>query len=100
MDIAVVTLAFLIIMVDGFDLQAIGYVAPEIARQWSVPLTAFGPVFAAALGGSILGAFLAGPSARITGLRNGLALSLILFGVLTLSLPQAMGVSSLGALRL
>jgi AAHS family 4-hydroxybenzoate transporter-like MFS transporter len=99
-DFAMLILAFLIIMVDGFDLQAIGYLAPEIARGWSVPLSAFGPVFAAALAGSIGGALLAGSATRHLGLRSSLTLSLLLFGALTLSTPWAKSLSTLGMLRL
>ncbi|HWM66079.1 MAG TPA: MFS transporter [Steroidobacteraceae bacterium] len=99
-DLAAVALAFLIIMVDGFDLQAIGYVAPEIALTWSVPLSGFGPVFAAALAGSIVGALMAGLITRRIGLRISLAFALLLFGALTLSTPWATSLSTLGALRL
>jgi hypothetical protein len=54
-------LGLMMIMIDGYDLQSIGYVAPEIARAWSLDIAAFGVVFAAGLGGTIPGAMLAGP---------------------------------------
>ncbi len=43
-------LGLMMIMIDGYDLQSIGYVAPEIARAWSLDIAAFGVVFAAGLG--------------------------------------------------
>src|SRR6266850_500208 len=35
-------------VMDGFDVQALGYTAPSIIREWNVPNAALGPVFAAA----------------------------------------------------
>src|SRR6266850_2167225 len=57
-------LGLAMIMIDGYDLQSIGYVAPEIARAWSLDIAAFGIVFGAGLAGTIPGAMLAGPAAR------------------------------------
>lgn len=97
--IAVVLLAIAIIMVDGFDLQAIGFVAPEIARSWSLDIASFGSVFSAALAGSMIGAMSAGPIARCIGLRSVLTLSLVLFGGCTLAVVQAADLVTLTALR-
>jgi AAHS family 4-hydroxybenzoate transporter-like MFS transporter len=83
---AIVMLAFMVIMVDGFDLQSMGFVAPELAREWGVSLAAFAPTFSAALFGSILGALIAGPVARRLGLPFTLVLALLIFGGCTLLL--------------
>jgi MFS transporter, AAHS family, 4-hydroxybenzoate transporter len=91
---------FAVIMADGFDLQMIGYVAPEIARSWSLPMAAFGPALGAALAGSIAGALLAGPTTRRIGPRATLELALTLFGALTLATSQAQHISTLIVLRL
>ena len=95
----IVTLAVVIVMVDGFDLQAIGFVAPEIARSWGVAITAFGPVFSAALAGSMAGAMAAGSLTRLLGLRAVLVLSLLLFGGCTLAMAWTDALSSLAMLR-
>src|SRR5258708_22988996 len=50
-------LCILIIMCDGFDTQALAYLAPSIASEWKVSPGSFGPVFAAVLLGSMAGAF-------------------------------------------
>jgi hypothetical protein len=50
-------LCILIIMCDGFDTQALAYVAPSIASEWKLSPGSFGPVFAAVLLGSMAGAF-------------------------------------------
>jgi AAHS family 4-hydroxybenzoate transporter-like MFS transporter len=95
----IILVAIAIIMVDGFDLQAIGFVAPDIARSWSVDIAAFGPVFSAALAGSILGALAAGPWVRRMGLRTVLAVSLAVFGGGTFAAAWASDLLELGALR-
>src|SRR5689334_766566 len=93
--VPIIVFAALVIMADGFDLQVIGYVAPEIARSWSLPLAAFGPVLGAALAGTIAGALLAGPITRRFGQRAALALPLTTFGALTLVTAQAREIPTL-----
>ena len=39
----------LCLIMDGFDLQAIGYVAPALVRDWKIASSSMGPVFSAAL---------------------------------------------------
>jgi MFS transporter, AAHS family, 4-hydroxybenzoate transporter len=95
----VVSLAVFIVMVDGFDLQAIGFVAPEIARSWGVDIKSFGSVFGAALAGSMLGAMAAGSLARWLGLRAVLILSLLVFGGCTLAMAWADSLQTLATLR-
>jgi len=51
------SLCIMIMMCDGFDTQALAYVAPSIAAEWKLSPGIFGPVFAAVLLGSMVGAF-------------------------------------------
>ncbi len=90
---------FLVIMSDGYDLQNIGVVAPEIARSWGIDLAQFGPAFAAALAGTIPGAIFAGPISRRSSRRLVLALSLALFGAGTLASALAWNIASLAVIR-
>lgn len=46
----------LCLILDGFDAQAMGYVAPSLLTEWNVPKAALGPVFSASLVGMLLGA--------------------------------------------
>ena len=57
----VFVLAALSLVVDGFDTQAVAYVAPVISKDWSLATGAFGPVFAAGLIGSALGSIALAP---------------------------------------
>lgn len=48
----------LCLVIDGFDVQAMGYVAPAIVEDWHVSKAALGPVFGAGLLGMLLGALI------------------------------------------
>ncbi|VEB44762.1 4-hydroxybenzoate transporter PcaK [Chromobacterium violaceum] len=47
----ILMLCFLIVLCDGFDTAAIGYIAPAVIRDWGVARTQLGPVMSAALWG-------------------------------------------------
>lgn len=99
-NVIVIAVSIAIIMVDGYDLQSIGFVAPEMTRAWSLPMSSFAPVFAAGLAGTIPGAMLAGPIARLVGLRASLMLALLVFGVGTLGIAATRDITPLVSLRL
>ena len=90
---------FFIIMADGYDMQSIGFVAPEIARSWGLSLAALGPAFAAALAGAIPGAMMAGSIAMRIGRRPLLAVALLLFGGGTIGCVYAESITVLAAIR-
>jgi AAHS family 4-hydroxybenzoate transporter-like MFS transporter len=88
-----------IIMADGFDLQSIGFVAPEIARDWGLPLADFAIIFSLGLAGTIPGAMFAGSLSRLIGHRLAIMLALLLFGVASLATAAATSIADLAALR-
>jgi AAHS family 4-hydroxybenzoate transporter-like MFS transporter len=94
-----VAIGLLILMIDGYDLQSVGFVAADIAKSWSLDLAAFGKVFAAGLAGTIPGAMFAGSLARVIGKRRSLALALLVFGVGTFATAYASDLTQLIALR-
>ncbi|MGJ7511501.1 MFS transporter [Variovorax sp. GT1P44] len=75
------TMCFLIVLLDGFDTAAIGFVAPSLLKEWGVPRPALAPVLSAALFGLALGAFAAGPLADRLGRRRVLIVSVAIFGL-------------------
>lgn len=93
--ILILVLCFLVLVVDGYDAQSIGFAAPALAGAWGVARSSFGPTFAAGLLGLALGALIFGSLADRIGRRRSLILLVFYFGLLTLA--KAL-VSSLGAL--
>ncbi|MBN9318672.1 MAG: MFS transporter [Caulobacterales bacterium] len=92
-------LCALVLFFDGFDVQAIGFVAPAIIKDWSLPPGELGPVFSAGLFGLMLGALLIAPLADKVGRKPIILVSAALFGVFTLATAWADSVASLLALR-
>jgi len=59
-QIRVLLICAAVLFVDGFDTQAIGYVAPAVAQEWKLARGALGPVFSAGLFGLMIGAMVFG----------------------------------------
>ncbi|MFL9875850.1 MFS transporter [Paraburkholderia megapolitana] len=76
-----VILCISVAVLDGFDTQAIGFLAPAIARSLALPLPAFGSVFTAGLAGLMIGAITLGPLADRFGRKKMLVLATLAFGV-------------------
>jgi AAHS family 4-hydroxybenzoate transporter-like MFS transporter len=96
----VTALCALIVFLDGFDTQAIGYVAPAIIKSFGVSRSSLSPVFSASLVGLMLGALIGGPVSDRFGRRPVLLIGLLFFGVMSLLTATAESVQSLLILRL
>lgn len=77
----VFALCFVIVLLDGFDTAAIGYIAPSLIKEWGVTRPALGPVLSAALFGLAFGALASGPLSDRLGRRWLLVGSVSVFGV-------------------
>jgi AAHS family 4-hydroxybenzoate transporter-like MFS transporter len=84
-QILVLILCFIIMIIDGFDAQAVGFVAPIISVAWGVSKASFSPVFAAGLLGMAVGALLFGALADRFGRKSIIVFCFLTFGVLTLA---------------
>jgi AAHS family 4-hydroxybenzoate transporter-like MFS transporter len=54
-QLGVFVLAAAALIVDGFDVQSMGFVAPELLRRWGIERGALGSVFSASLIGMLFG---------------------------------------------
>ncbi len=98
-QVRVLVLCGTVMLLDGFDTQSIGFLAPAIARELGIPLPAFGPVFSAGLTGLMLGAMASGPLADRFGRKIVIIMSTVIFGVFTFLTPTATTVSAFVTLR-
>jgi AAHS family 4-hydroxybenzoate transporter-like MFS transporter len=87
------------LMMDGFDVQAMGYAAPALIRDWGIPNAAMGPVFSAALLGLFLGSLLFSMVADRVGRRPVLLGATLTFSVFTLLTARAGSMPELLAIR-
>ena len=74
-------LCFLIVLLDGFDTAAIGYIAPSLLKEWGLSRPELGPVLSAALFGLAVGALAAGPLADKLGRKRLLVVAVLVFAV-------------------
>lgn len=81
---AIFILCGLCLIMDGFDVQAMGYVAPALTRDWHIPNAMLGPVFSSALVGVLVGSLLLSMVADRIGRRPVLLGAAFLFSALTI----------------
>lgn len=96
----IAALCALVAGLDGFDTQAIAYVAPTIAETWKLDKAAFGPIFGAGLLGLTAGAFILGPLADHIGRKLVIILCTAIFGLFALLTARATNIDQLLFYRL
>lgn len=95
----VFALCFFVVLLDGFDTAAIGYIAPSLIKDWGVTKPMLAPVLSAALFGLAAGALLSGPIADRLGRKRVLTVTVLIFGVATLASAFATNLTELSVLR-
>lgn len=78
-------MCFTVVLLDGFDTAAIGYIAPSLIAEWNVSKPALAPVLSAALFGLAFGALSSGPLADRFGRKTVLLTSVLVFGAACLA---------------
>ena len=98
-QMATMALCGMVIVLDGFDAQSIGFLAPSMAASMHIPVRTFGPVFGAALFGLMISSLTAGLFADRWGRKWPIVLSTISFGIFAALTPNAATLQQLELLR-
>ena len=91
--------SFALVMIDGYDLFIVSFIAPLIATDLHLNFASIGKVFAAGLAGSMVGGLVLGHIADRVGRRPTVLVSLATAGVATLLCSQASSFEAFAALR-
>ena len=89
----------LIVFVDGYDAQAMGYVAPALSAALHIPRSVLGPVISSGLVGMMFGAIVSGSLADRIGRRPVLIACALVFGVGSLLTATAESIQSMVIFR-
>jgi MFS family permease len=99
-NLGLLACAFLIIVAEGYDLQAIGLAVPLLVSAWHVTdRAAVGPVLSATFVGGIAGALLFGAFGDRFGRKWAIVLTLLLFGGTTWLTAAASSLREMAILR-
>lgn len=98
-QIRVVCLCALVIGLDGFDAQALGFVAPALGKDLHLARGALAPVFGASLFGVMIGSLLFGALADYLGRKWLVIAGVLVFALGSLATSRATSVSDLVILR-
>src|SRR6185295_6431023 len=92
-------LCFLIVLADGFDTAAIGFIAPSLLKEWGIDKPALKGVLSAALFGLAAGALSSGPLADWLGRKKLLVAAVLVFALACLASAFSRSLDQLTALR-
>ncbi|WP_313802154.1 MFS transporter [Sphingobium sp.] len=81
LQLSVVLICSIINALDGMDVLIVSFIAPSLARDWSVSMEGLGIIFSAGLAGMMAGSMLLAPLADIFGRRPMILVGLILITV-------------------
>ncbi len=96
----VVALCALVALIEGFDTQTVGFVAPALSKAFHLAPDTLGLFFSAGLVGLMLGTLLIAPLADRVGRKPVILASVGLFGLCSLGVANAGSVEILFAFRL
>jgi MFS transporter, AAHS family, 4-hydroxybenzoate transporter len=98
-QLLVAAMCGLIVFVDGFDAQAMGFVAPALTAALKIPRSVLGSVISSGLVGMMVGALVSGPVADRVGRKPVLIACALIFGIGSLFTATAQSIESLMTYR-
>ena len=96
---AVIIWMCVFMVLEGYDMQVIGFAAPAILREWHVSKAAFGPVISANVVGYMLGSMLLGTIGDELGRKRVIIGGALIFALFTLAAAFSSSLDELLALR-
>jgi AAHS family 4-hydroxybenzoate transporter-like MFS transporter len=99
LQVGLFVLCAMCLILDGFDVQVVGYVAPTVFQEWQVPGSALGNVLAAGNFGVMVGSLVFTMVADKIGRRPVLIGATIFFSALTLLTSRVTTVAELTLIR-
>jgi AAHS family 4-hydroxybenzoate transporter-like MFS transporter len=98
-QVGTIVLCGVVLVLEGFDAQCIGFLAPPISETLGIPLKTFGPIFAAGLIGLMIAAMAIGPIADRWGRKWPVVASTLTFAVFSLLTARVSSFNELLVLR-
>ena len=99
-QIKLIIWSFFIVLIDGYDIAAIAFAAPSLAKEWALKPGSLGPVFSASLIGILFGSGIFGWVGDRYGRKAALVWSNLVFGVFTLAAAYSTNLDQMFWLRL
>jgi MFS transporter, AAHS family, 4-hydroxybenzoate transporter len=98
--IKLIVWSLFIVFIDGYDIGAAAFAAPELIKEWHVTRPALGPMLASSVFGILIGSGVFGWVGDRYGRRLALVCSMLLFGIVTVMAAYATNLDQLWWLRL
>ena len=95
----ILLLCLTVLILDGFDVVAMGFIAPALVADWKMPREALGPVLSMGLFGLAIGALCGGPLSDRFGRRKVIIGAVFFFGVMSLVSAWSTSIAMLSVLR-
>jgi MFS transporter, AAHS family, 4-hydroxybenzoate transporter len=99
LNIKILAWMLLVLLADGYDLNAVAIIAPDVTKAWHIDRTALGVAFSAGLIGVAIGSALFGYLGDKIGRKRGIVLGCALYGLFSLATVAASSVQELILLR-
>jgi AAHS family 4-hydroxybenzoate transporter-like MFS transporter len=95
----ILMLGVVVLILDGFDVVAMGFIAPAIIEDWKVGHAALGPVLSMGLFGLAIGALAGGPLADRFGRRKVVIGAVFFFGLMSVLSAWSPNLAVLSVMR-